>query len=247
MGLCLHFKSIGHKVFYNAFDQTPDSDLLNQLQIPFLPFTVDESAEIYIGNKLGSKTIGRLVLKAPFFKSLYQMMPGLASMILLGHLIKFADENPDASIVIDSPSTGHARVFFEATQNYRDMFGSGLIVEDIKRMQNFLAFPNNLKTIICSLPSELPLEEGKELLDYLKNSKYGDVELVLNDSLLAWMAREQESVDSLPEGLKAKINLENNLLQAYGSYIGLTIPKFIKVDKLALIREISLIICKSAY
>ncbi|MBI2519336.1 MAG: hypothetical protein HYV97_02920 [Bdellovibrio sp.] len=239
MALCLYLKSQGRTVYYNGFDQLPDKDLLQKLGIEFLPFTVNESAEIYVGNKLGSRTIGNWVMRAPFFKALFQMMPALASMILLGHLIKTSDENPDASIVVDSPSTGHARVLFESTQNYKEMFGTGLIVEDIKKMQCFLSGPNHLRTLICSLPSELPLEEGKELFDYLKNSQYQDVSLILNDSLFELLKTENISLENIPQTLQMKIELEMNLLRAFGMDIDFIIPKITDIDRESLIRKLS--------
>ncbi|OFZ16779.1 MAG: hypothetical protein A2X86_17460 [Bdellovibrionales bacterium GWA2_49_15] len=239
MALCLYLKSQGRKVYYNGFDQRPDEELLKNLGIEFLPFIVNESAEIYVGNKLGSRTLGKWVMRAPFFKALFQMMPGLASMILLGHLIQSADDAPDASIVIDSPSTGHARVLFESTQNYEEMFGSGLIVDDIKRMQCFLSGSNHLRTIICALPSELPLEEGKELLDYMKRSKYQDVGFILNDSLQEFIKAENIALESIPQTLQLKVESEMNLLRAFGVDIDLILPKITDTDRESLIHKLS--------
>ncbi len=239
MALCLYLKSQGRTVFYNGFDQLPNQELLDKLGINYLPFTVNESAEIYVGTKLGSRTLGNWVMRAPFFKALFQMMPGLASMILMGHLIKAADDEPEASIVIDSPSTGHARVLFESTQNYKEMFGTGLIVEDIKKMQCFLSEPNHLRTIICALPSELPLEEGKELFDYLKKSQYQDVGLILNDSLFELMQDEDIVLRDVPKTLQAKVELEMNLTRVFGADIDLIIPKITDSNPESLIHKLS--------
>ena len=239
MALCLYLKSQGRTVYYNSFDQLPDEELLLKMGIEFFPFSVIESAEIYVGKKLGSRTLGNWVMRAPFFKALFQMMPGLASMILLGHLIKASDDNPEASIVIDSPSTGHARVLFESTQNYKEMFGTGLIVDDIKQMQCFLSTPNHLRTLICSLPSELPLEEGKELFDYLKDSQYQDVSLILNDSLFELLKSENIALENIPQALQMKIELEMNLLRVFGKDIDLIIPKITDENRESLIHKLS--------
>jgi anion-transporting ArsA/GET3 family ATPase len=247
IALCLYLKSQGRTVYYNGFDQLPDQELLRKLGIEFLPFTVNESAEIYVGNKLGSRTLGNWVMRAPFFKALFQMMPGLASMILLGHIIKTAEDNPEASIVIDSPSTGHARVLFESTQNYKEMFGSGLIVDDIKKMQSFLSQPNHLRTVICSLPSELPLEEGKELFDYLKHSKYQDVSMILNDSLVELLKNENIILDDIPKTLRLKIEQEMNLLRTFGRDIELIIPKITDTNRESLIHRLSYRMAGPAY
>lgn len=239
LALCLRLKQLGKKVYYNSFDQEPNWAILRALEIPTKYFTVEESAEIYVGNKLGSRTIGGWVMKAPFFSALYHMMPSLTSMILLGHIIKENEIEPDATIVVDSPASGHAKVIFESTQNLREMFGTGLIVEDIKKMQEFMTTPGNMRTLICALPGELPLEEGKELLDYLKKIGNKDTLLFLNDSLNAWCLDHPNGAKELPPILEERIVYEKNLVNSFSQDISATIPKIPELEQLNLIKNLA--------
>ena len=84
-------------------------------------------------------------------------------MILLGHIIKELEDHPNKVIVLDSPSSGHAKSMLSSLTNFKEIFKLGVLVQDIDRMLNFFEKEENIKAIVTSIPTAVSLEEGKSL------------------------------------------------------------------------------------
>lgn len=215
MAMTKHLESQGHNVKYNSFYQEPERSLWKKLALPVLDIDLPTSAEIYIGRKLNSKTIASWIMKTHFFKSLFQMIPGLGHMILLGHILDELEKHPDLIIVMDSPASGHALTMFESSSNFKKIFRAGLIVKDIEKMHSFLARPGYLKTLITSLATELAINEARDLERELAGNSSGldlNVELLVNDSYLQYLKDNKISENDLPDFLKIKIELEKEII-----------------------------------
>lgn len=211
LSLAYQLKQTGINAKYHAFFSHPDKNLCDQLNLPTFDLELFDSAETYIAKKLKSQTIASWIMKTSFFRSLFMMVPGLANMIFLGHLIDELEKHPDLTIVVDSPASGHALTMFEASANFKKIFNAGLIVKDIERMHDFLVAKNNLKTIIVSLPSELAQGEASDLKDQLKKN-LDDLEIesqtVTNDSFWKFSEINQVPLEEIPPFLIKKIELE---------------------------------------
>lgn len=216
LSYALYLHKNGHKVKYNSFYQAPEKNLVDKLEIPLFEMTVEESAEIYIGNKLGSKTIASWIMGTHFFKSLFQMIPGLGHMILLGHILKELELDPELTIILDSPASGHALTMFESSSNFKKIFRTGLIVKDIEKMRASLEDENYLKTYIMALPNELAIQEATELVEELK-SVYKNMEIVINNSIVKYCQENAIDEYELPEFLKIKAEIEKQVLNGYKS------------------------------
>ena len=220
MALTKHLEAQGINARYNCFYQTAEPELWDILNLPVLETELVASAEMYITKKLNSKTIASWIMKTHFFKSLFQMIPGLGHMILLGRLIEELQGDPSLTIVLDSPASGHALTMFESSSNFKQIFGKGLIVKDIERMQNFLASPKCLKTFIVAIATELALSEANDLKEELEQNTHGlnvNPEIVINDSLTGYLEKEKINPDDLPEFLLTKLTQEKNVVLKHKS------------------------------
>jgi anion-transporting ArsA/GET3 family ATPase len=218
MAFTKHLQSTGVNVKYNCFHQHPERALEAAINLPSIQIDIDTSAEIYIGKKLNSTTIASWIMKTHFFKSLFQMIPGLGHMILFGHLINELEQDPSLVIVLDSPASGHALTMFESTSNFKAIFRSGLVVKDIDKMQNFLSGSNHLKTYIVTLASELSLSEALDLKDELDNNlpdTKAHTNLVVNDSFQKFFEVNNIAEEILPDFLKQKVELEKKIVSQY--------------------------------
>lgn len=216
MALTKKLESQGVNVKYNCFYQTPEKILWDHLQLPVLDTELFSSAEMYIAKKLKSTTIASWIMKTHFFRSLFQMIPGMGHMILLGRIIEELQNDPSLTIVMDSPASGHALTMFESSSNFKNIFGKGLIVKDIERMQSFLSQPGCLKTIIIALATELAISEANDLKSELENNTHGMVmnsDIIINDSFVRYMEKEKISDSDLPDFLKQKMDLEKSVLK----------------------------------
>lgn len=226
LSLAKKLSSEGRKVLYNSFDQEDQSSICNEYDIPFVHFDLLDSAKKYMGKKLNSELVASWIMKTPFFKSLFNMIPGLGHMILLGHIIDLLEDDPDLTIVLDSPSSGHALTMFESSHNFKEIFGSGLLVEDIKKMHEFIYKKDVLKNYIVSLPTKMSLQESKEVIGHLKGLKFDDTYLVVNDCLSPILDTDEE----LPGFLKTKKNLEDTVISEYEEQISEKIPHSLGED-----------------
>ena len=216
MAMTKHLESRGVNAKYQCFQQNPELSLINELRLPNIKLDMLASAEIYVGRKLNSTTIASWIMKTHFFKSLFQMIPGLGHMILLGHLIDELEKDPSLVVVLDSPASGHALTMFESSSNFKKIFRSGLIVKDIDRMQNFLSSANNLKTQVVTLATELSLSEAQDLKNELQTNlpeTDAHCRLVVNDSYKIFFEQNQINLSVLPDFLKQKTDLEINIVK----------------------------------
>lgn len=220
MAFTKYLQKKGVNVKYNCFHQNPEKELQAAIALPTIEIDIDKSAEIYIGRKLNSTTIASWIMKTHFFKSLFQMIPGLGHMILFGHLIDELEKDPSLVVVLDSPASGHALTMFESTSNFKTIFKSGLVVKDIDRMQNFLSGENNLKTHVVTLATELSLSEALDLKNELDNNlpdTQAHTDLLVNDSFKKFFELKQVDEKELPPFLAQKIELEKNIVSQYNT------------------------------
>ncbi len=218
--------SLDRKVTYSSFDQSPNLELLKSLNIDPLNLQVESSAQEYIAKKIGSATIAKWMMKTPFFMSLFNMLPGLGQMILLGNIINLLENDPELTIVLDSPSSGHALTMLESPANFKEMFKTGLIVEDIEKMQRFLFEEENLLLITTSLPSQMATTEAIELGKDLISRGVPQVTKVLNDSLSNCTEITNSPEEQYPDFIKAKLSMENELIGSLKGESWPIIPHF---------------------
>lgn len=241
MAMTKSLEAQGTKVLYNCFDQPLNESLARNLALPNFTLSMDTSAKEYIARKLGSETIAGWILKTPFFKSLFNMLPGLGHMILLGHIITLLEEDDDLTIVLDSPSSGHALTMFESPSNFKEMFKSGLIVEDIHRMENFIFNKDIMKVVVASLPTQMALQEAHDLSEALKERGIEEIHHVLNDALPLSPSLEGVPEEELPDFLKRKLELENELISSLPESESWSItPHYAHLTGASVIKDLSL-------
>ncbi len=239
LSLTKHLKENNRNVLYNSFDQITNTDLCRKLSIPYFEMGIEQSAQAYMAKKLKSKTIASWVMKTPFFKSLFNMIPGLGMVILMGHIIDKLKDDPSLTIILDSPSSGHSLTMFESSHNFKEMFGTGTIVEDINKMHDFLYKKQLLKTYIVCLPSLMAANEGIELQSSFSSLEVSKVELILND--LLYLTEEiSQKENQLPSFLKTKISLEKEVEKEFQDFFNIKLPHLSAENEMNLINKLSL-------
>jgi arsenite-transporting ATPase len=242
MAFTKYLQKQGVNAKYNCFHQEPEKKLQKELNLPTIEIGIESSAETYIARKLNSTTIASWIMKTHFFKSLFQMIPGLGHMILLGHLISELDKDPSLVIVLDSPASGHALTMFESTSNFKTIFNSGLVVKDIDKMQAFLKGPNNLKTHVITLATELSLSEAEDLKNELDNNlpdTEAHCDIIINDSFKKFFEYNHVDESLLPPFLAQKIALENQIVKNH-----FALPHIDKADVASIVMDLSLLLEK---
>ncbi len=223
----------GYKAFYTSFDQSCPPEILTDGTPRFIT-SPEESSEIYIGLKLNSPLLAKWVMKAPFFKALFQVLPPLGHMILLGHYIKELEDNPDHYIVIDSPASGHAMSMISSLNNFKEIFKLGVLVDDINRMNSFLKKEGNTRVIVSSIPTEMSVEEGLDLKKFFIKKGIENTELIINNSL-----NNSEVKDSKAPLAMKKLEIEKEILERYFEKEVRLIPQVFSHDTKEILKKIS--------
>jgi adenylate kinase family enzyme len=225
------------EVFYISLDELLDEKIINETGIQQKYFETTSSMQTYIARKLGSKMIAKWVAEAPFFKALFNILPSLGMMITLGHIIDELEKNPNYIFILDAPATGHTLSLFESTMNYRRIFGRGVLVDDIDKINDFLFDEHLVSFDIISVPTELALEESIELKESLQKLGFMDIKVILNDCLFLTKAISEHD-EILPKFLKDKVDLQKELFESFKSHIGTKVSHVTDADNLSVIQSV---------
>ena len=197
-------------VLYTFFEQNHSSHLFQKLNIPYRKITAIDSIGAYMERKIGSKIVAKTILKTPFFKSLFHVIPGISYISLLGEIVNTLKKDTELTMVLDPPATGHILTMFASLENFKEIFGKGIFAKDIEQINTFIATKNFLKISVIALPSEMALKEAVELKSSLTNYCHDNIDFIVNDSLLQSHELEKEK---LPDFLCEKIELEKAVLK----------------------------------
>jgi arsenite-transporting ATPase len=226
----------GLNVKYLSLAEKLDQDIINKLQIPFLNLSTKESTRTYIEKKVKSNRIAKWITEASFFNALFNMVPSLGDMILLGNIINILEQDPTLYIVLDSPSSGHAIALFESTSLWKKIFQSGPLVRDLEKMISFLNEENHLSIDIVTLPSEMSIQESFELKEQLGKSIPINTNIILNNLISKNTLMEN---NELPDFLKNKVFIERNILKTISNNY-LYVAHEVESDPIDVISNISI-------
>jgi hypothetical protein len=192
-----------------SYDQFTSESLDNDWDIPKIKLNIEGCAEGYISKKLGSALVAKWITKTAFFRALVNMIPGFSYVILMGKMLDLIKNSPTPlTLVLDAPASGHALALLEATSNFKEIFQSGMLYEDTKKMLEQMHYPNFLNIFITTLPSELSYHESEELEKEIKKLGPFETHLLLNNSLLTW----EKELSTAPKVLQDKLKFEKELI-----------------------------------
>ncbi|HLE12911.1 MAG: hypothetical protein A2504_13225 [Bdellovibrionales bacterium RIFOXYD12_FULL_39_22] len=237
LALAKQLQKSNRKVFYTSNDQKQNSYLCEQLNIPFILLGPLDSIEKYIAKKLNSQIIASWITRAPFVRAIFQMLPGLESIVIIGELIDLLKRDPEITIVFDMPSSGHTTTLFESIINFKEIFSPGVLASDLSEIWNFISNRTISDILISTIPTTMGLHEAIELKQSLLSlcSNF-NVNIILN---LALAPSLQKHDDNLPPFLIEKIRLEKEVAQENIAAITTQIPFVFSSSTLDIIQEIA--------
>jgi arsenite-transporting ATPase len=186
--------------------------LLENNNIKILIMKSVNSTKEYLAKRIKSEIIASLIIKAPIFKTIFDMVPGFGQLIILGHITELAMSSSNKTVIFDAPSSGHMLSMFESLSNFKNIFGSGMLVRDIDTISKFISSKDKTKVIISTLPTMMALNEGIELKKELKNISPDQIEIILNNSI---SKMDLDQSNGLPTFIKSKIDMENTICDQY--------------------------------
>ena len=238
-------KEEGKKVKYIYFKTGSISDsekhidqgqsIANELGVDCIGLELKECAQGYIAKKMKSETIGKWVVKTPFFKALINMIPGFNYLIYLGRILEYVHADPELTIIIDSPSSGHALTMLEATHNFSEIFQSGVVFEDTKKMIDLMFGEGFLQVNIITLPTLMSVHESLELDESLQKITKINSKVICNNS---YHGLEGVDDSDLPEFLKNKINNEQQIIDTYEASMATFITHSPSINAVQIVKDL---------
>lgn len=217
---------------------TTQHTLCQKLSIPYLDLILTECAEGYVAKKLGSKMMAGWVVKSPFFKALINMIPGFSYLIFLGKMLEEIIKSGNKKIIVfDSPASGHAMTLLESTQNFNEIFRSGVIFDDTNKMLDLIHSKDFMQINVVSILTEMSITEGTELLDSIKKLKFDNAMLIANNALAVIPEIGHEA--NLPEFLKTKLEQEGILFTEHQNIIKSKVPHIPSTDSVFVIKSLA--------
>ena len=207
-----HDREVAYLTFQNQSLSERHQGTIQKTQngIHEIALDLEDCALSYIEKRLNSKIIASWIVRTPFFRALINMVPGFSYLIFLGKILQMQNDNPRLIAVLDAPASGHALTMVESTTNFGNIFGSGMIFEDTKKMLSLLNNPDYTKIHIISLPSLMSWQEAIELRTGLKERTPIDVDITINNALYPLL---EKYLEELPEGLRHKALNEKKLIE----------------------------------
>lgn len=220
-------KTSNKKVKFFLFEDNGLVDLFDKFEIDYHILDLYDSAKVYVSNKLKSQVIGNFIVNTRFFKALIDMIPGFSYLVYLGHISQQLINDNELIAILDSPSSGHAKTMFESIQNFKNIFKTGLLVEDIDELKSFLYDKKNLCIKICTALNPMSIQEAIELSNDLNKLDLQNTEIVGNNAI----SKSFESETSLPHFLKTKIDNESIIIEQYKDQIKKIIEHTSELDE----------------
>ncbi|MDA9793189.1 hypothetical protein N9B72_01265, partial [Bacteriovoracaceae bacterium] len=232
----LHVSFKNQTINDSSFSSSEDEEICIKNNVPYLSLDLTKASVEYMGRKLGSKTIAGWITKAPFFKALVNMIPGFNYLIYLGKVFELIKaSNNELICVLDSPSSGHALTMMESTQNFRDIFQSGIIFDDTNKMLKLMYQPGFTQMTILTTPTEMAIHEAFELKDDLAKLGTIDTKVFSNNSYALY----QDDIEAHgPEFLKEKLSQEIEVLSEYKDQLSADIPHCLATNQAEILSEI---------
>ena len=184
------------------------------------------STKEYLAKRIKSDLIASFIIKAPIFKTIFDMVPGFGQLITVGHIVELAMSSPEKTVIFDAPSSGHMLTMFESLSNFKKIFGSGMLVKDIDVITNFISSKDKTKVIIATLPTLMAVNEGIELKNELMNINPDQIEIILNNSISKMNLNPEASI---PKFIELKLEMEDKICN---DHIGLLNKKLSHIPEL---------------
>jgi arsenite-transporting ATPase len=224
-----------HSLQDNTNKLTHNIEQAKKLDLPLLDLELSDCANDYIGRKMGSTVIASWITDTNFFKALINMIPGFNYLIYQGAILQFLNDNPEAIVILDSPSSGHAITMLESTNNFREIFQSGIVFNDATKMMKLMYSKNFLQVVIVTLATQMACHEAVELNDRIIEIHPTNTLICCNDMVSLIKGIEAGNV---PDFLQKKIQNEKSVRDDFKDNINSLIPHINKNDPTQVVKDL---------
>jgi energy-coupling factor transporter ATP-binding protein EcfA2 len=164
------------------------------------------------------------VLDNKILRTFVLAAPGLADAVVGGKIWDVYDKGIYDTLVVDMPSSGHARSFFKSPLGLKKIFKVGFIARDTDRVCALFSSPQTRLDLVA-LPEELPLVECRELKESLAPlHPFSFGFLHVNQCLPDWVGTTQAQSNNVPGSIGRTLQDFNERLADQKQTLALAAP-----------------------
>lgn len=182
----------------------------------------------FVIKHLGFAKLFEKVFTKPIVRSFIQMLPGIAELTLLGRLYYYSELDQIDKfdlVILDGFASGHFQSLMKTPDAVLHSGMVGPVIEETKRVRNFVADPEKVGVLLVTVPEELVVTEAIDFVSRLHRetpaplaaialnrcfpnfpaAQSGAAPAALEGGLAYWQSRvaaEAQSTERLLEGLK---------------------------------------------
>lgn len=150
-----------------------------------MSLTAYECLDDFGRSKLKVNALVHMLFHNKVFRTFIDSVPGLHDLFQLGKINNLAaTPGPDDPVydivIIDAPATGHGLTLLNAAGSMRDMVGGGLVFDESNLIEELLDDTDRTGLVMVTLPQELPVNEGLQLVDELAERRRLMAAVVVN-------------------------------------------------------------------
>lgn len=120
-----------------------------------------------LSNYLAAKKLASITTrlnKAGLLDMVANVVPGMRELLVMGDIRSKAQSGAWDRVIVDAPSTGHARALFDVANASKNAARSGVIRQQAQATQEFITDHNMVHVIIVTLDHVMPLSECREFV-----------------------------------------------------------------------------------
>lgn len=149
-------------------------------------------------NYLASKHMGSITArlnKTGLLDMVANLVPGMRELLVIGDIRAKAQSGKWDRVIIDSPSTGHARSLFNVSENTNAVANNGVIKKQSEAAREFLRDPKTSQVVIATLDHAMPLSECREFIFDVEDDLHMKIAAVIVNKSRAAKTRHSVGID----------------------------------------------------
>lgn len=204
--VCL-VESTAHDQLAPLFGSQPIGHNLRELSpgIFVINLNAQDNFKDFVIKHLGFAKLFEKVFTKPIVRSFIQMLPGIAELTLLGRLFYFVEldkENNFDIVIFDGFASGHFDSLMRTPDAVLHSGMSGPIIEETRRVREFLADRSKVGVALVTVPEELIVSEALDFSQKLSMNSPAQISAVIANR--TWPSVTQGSTD-IPESLRFSV------------------------------------------
>lgn len=149
-------------------------------------------------NYLAAKHMGSIITrlkKTGLLEMVANIVPGMRELLVIGDIRSKAMSGKWDRIIVDSPSTGHARSLFNTSESTQALSKTGVVKHQSELAKKFLRDEETSQVVVVTLDHAMPLAECREFIFELEEDLHMKVAGIIVNKSEVVNTRYSEGID----------------------------------------------------